>query len=98
MELKLAEHKIANFLASAQHAIDDADQGLKKLEIINAEHMNMESYVGQVNQDLVDKAQKIEALEMKIALLELEKNKFAAENTRIKDDNYSRAYDSIVRI
>ena len=49
--------------------------------------MNMESYVGQVNQDLVEKAQKIEALEMKIALLELEKNKFAAENARIKDDN-----------
>ena len=87
MELKLAEHKIANFQASAQHAIDDADMGLKKLEILDGEKMNMESYVGQVNHDLVEKSQKIETLEMKIALLELEKNKFAAENARIKDDN-----------
>ena len=87
LELKLAEHKIANFQASALHAIDDADLGLKKLEILDGEKTNMESYLGQVNKDLTEKTQKIETLEMKIALLELEKNKFAAENARIKDDN-----------
>ena len=41
LELKLSDHKIQNFLASAKHAIDDADQGLKKLEILDGEKADM---------------------------------------------------------
>ena len=48
----------------------------------------------------MEKTQKIETLEMKIALLELEKNKLTAENARIKatDDAGSKMFQSVIRI
>ena len=60
----------------------------------------MKNDLGRVNEAVFEKDQKIEALEMKIALLELEKNKLTAENGRIKaaDDAGSKMFQSVVRI
>ena len=65
--------------------MEEADKGILSIKNLYEEKANMQTDLGIANNDLTQKNQKIEQLEMKVALLELEKNKLLGENQRIQD-------------